>query len=140
MNTMAPGIYRLTQTVANPQPGRRKSDWTQARSWAPGMVFVLKDEIIDMPEGFEDRKELRLTRPKGGSIYSLSLQDVRTQALLPHLVALEEKPSEWLHRMECGTNMAPDVIDRLVASGKITRADVETTYEQCLAALFENKE
>lgn len=136
---MKPGTYRLTRTVKNPEPGRRKSDWTQSRSWGEGMVFTLKDEIVDMPVGYPDLTDLRLTLPRG-SLYSLSLNDVRSQALLPHLVELEEKASDWLRRMERGTNMAPDVIDHLVASGKITRADVEGAYEACIDALFKDEE
>jgi hypothetical protein len=128
------GTYRLTQTVDNPKPGRRKSDWTQRGTWEANMVFVLREETVPMPEGYEDRKEPRLTRP-GDGLYSLSLRDPRALALLPHLVELEEKPSDWLRRVEGGANMAPRIIDRLVTLGKVSQADIEAVYEDCLTAL-----
>lgn len=135
---MKAGTYRLARTVENPQRGRRKSDWTQVHRWEAGWVFVLREETVDMPEGFEDRKELRLALGKG-SMYSLSLRDARTLALLPHLVEVLEEASDWLCRTERGTSLTPAIIDHLVASGKISRADVEAAFEYCLAALYKRE-
>lgn len=126
-----PGTYRLSQDVPNPFADRRKkSDWTKREVWRAGMLFIVLAEPVVMPEGIPDRTTIKVTVLN--SLYSLSPSDPRSKAILAHLVAVQERPSQWLNRMDRGVNMAPDILDYLVASGKLTEADVRAAYSHCL--------
>jgi hypothetical protein len=100
------------------------------------MTFLVREEPVLMPEGMPDRTTIKLT--VRNSLYSLSFSDSRSQAIVPHLVAINERPSQWLNRMDYGVNMAGDILDHLVMSGKLTNADVKAAYAYCLEAVSED--
>ena len=43
---MKPGIYRLTKTIKNPKPDRRKEDWQFEPEWAAGSPFFVEPDPV----------------------------------------------------------------------------------------------
>lgn len=60
----------------------------------------------------------------------LDQDDERFAALVAHLEPIPETPSLWLTRAHKG-HAAVAILDRLVASGQITLADVQRASSEC---------
>lgn len=125
------GTYRLIRDVANPNVDRRRTiGWSASTRWQKGMTFFIREELMVMPAGVPHRTVLRLRVT--GAITSLALTDERCGLLLANATRLDDTPSLWLERAEVGANSAPQILDKLVATGKVTDADVRAAYELVL--------
>lgn len=137
---LTPGTYTLSCDVQNPEPDRRKSyDWTARALWQKGATYVVSEEDLPMPDGMPDRKVL-MVAPQNAMIYRVPLSSPKGQAIALHLLPIEEQVSDWLRRQELGLHYAPDILDRLVAIGKLSRVDVEAAYRDCLDASHKKEE
>lgn len=113
----AAGTYRLTVDVQNPTPGRyqNKRFFPTQATWPAGMVFQVCNK--------SKSGDVFLTVPSATEGY-LDQDDERFAAVIAHLEPIPETPSLWLTRVHKGHD-AVAILDRLVASGQITLADVQ---------------
>jgi hypothetical protein len=129
--TIELGTYKLSRHVDNPSPDKRKSrDWKARVSWEAGQTFVIREVPIFTPGDAPMPLGSELSIP--GAIGGVPLSDVRALAVMPYLVAIKERPSQWLLRMDYGTTMAPEIVDHLVKIGAITWDQFESAYRHCL--------
>lgn len=121
---LEPGTYVLSQDVVNPTPDRRvKHDWRSLPVWKAGTVFAVgKFALTDSLEMYEqDAYHYRCFRDHAPEFGLLA----------PHLVPMNEAPSDYLKRSNWGT-AAIDVLDRLAARGDITLEQVKTALQEWL--------
>lgn len=121
----AEGTYELSVDVSNPGAKRGKSpysqdaiSWTLDQLWPRGMVVQLS----------VSGKGVAYVCLPGGDAF-IDEHDERFALLTAHLVPVVETPSLWLTRMQAPF-AALDILDRLVASGRITLADVQRMNEE----------
>lgn len=130
-----PGTYQLAKIVQNPSSdGRKRNDWRYRAFWPAGTSFVVSEEQQMMPNDLPDVRVLVLSLNTRGTLYRVHLFEPQAHAIIPHLVAVVEKPSDWLKRQANGNFLMPEMFDRLVADGKLSRADFEAAYVACIDA------
>ncbi len=129
--TLAPGRYKLAKTVTNPRADKRaKYDWHKLPEWRAGLIFnVTVASTLSPSEVPADIDPAMfgysLLRPEWsafrGSAVAERMGDTAVfDAIAPHLVPVNVDPVESFLR----ENDTETVLRRLLASGKVTLADL----------------
>ncbi len=126
MSNIKPGTYRLNETVKNPKGKERNGspNWRRHISWPKGTLFIV----------YDDGEQLCLYRV-GNPERTLPIDVPAALLLIAHLEPKVDKPSDWLcsHVKTNAGLLALEVLDRLVAQGKITVDEIKAltlAYEQ----------
>lgn len=139
------GTYTLTSDVTNPLGDKRcKHEWTRRMVWKKGTQFQIGDKELPV-YGYNEAGEFDVVDHKtvkqfgiardGGSFLELSMEDERTQAILPWLVREVETVETVFNRCGFYSNMAMEVLQRAVDAGALTLKDVEELAQQAYDAL-----
>lgn len=125
MNTPLPelplGTYRVTADVTNPEANRSYRGWPYDPVIKAGTLLVSDDCHMNeqVRRGLRSQEKLQ---------YVLLDQELY-QALVPHLEAVVERPSDLICRL--GTSKSCRyVLDQLALMGKITLDDVQAAYDR----------
>lgn len=122
------GTYILKADVINPKPDRRRSSsWTSMETVLAGAKFHVSEHPISRDETI---LLMRLHRHNGEA----SPKQPVFQAIVPHLVRIEETPSDYLRR-ESSTLTADKILDQLVKDGLITLDQFHAANAAFIASL-----
>lgn len=130
---MKPGMYVLSENVKNPKPDRRAAarNFAMLPEWRKGLRVCVH---IDEPENKLHPNRITVFRASGYSFHGVTGRDNGNynhpgfDALIAALRPAEWTDSEWLEIHVINDKL---VLEKLLASGKITREDV-LAAEKCL--------
>lgn len=140
-NTLAPGVYVLTENVKNPNPDRRnRNDWRKQVEWLKGTEF----KIYNM-KGFEDQDipciRLMWTR---WTYMSFNLRDPQAQALLEKLEPAPKRGAidlkEAMDATHWETSNAFSVLVRLLDDGIVDIENVKDALNEMNAEFDKEQE
>ena len=110
---MKEGTYRLLTDVKAPAPDKRKAhDW-RANDVRAGTIFAVRK----LPE--EMGGKLVIAPQRGYSFKCLGVEDPRAANLVAALKRIDEKPSDYLYRVEWD-GLALEILDKLVEKRRIS--------------------
>lgn len=119
---LQPGAYRLTIDLHNPKGDhRKKHDWSFKKTFAAGTVYYV-DSYFGSATG-----ELCI-REAGANMPDVVVDsDSRYTTLARYLKPMARKPSDYLRLKDEG-GRALAILDELLATKRITWADIEAVY------------
>lgn len=122
LNTkLKPGLYKLTQTLTNPDHDKRVSrDWTRLATFEAGTRFVIREYMRDNDLQKDDSY---LTLEEFGCYGSVHEYDERYKLITQFLEKEEESLDELLDKFHIrGTKY---ILQKLVDSGKVSLKEIE---------------
>ncbi len=137
------GSYRLSRSVKNPTPDRRRTrDWRALAIWSEGEEFIVREQRRDLAgldlARLPDDKRARVEATMLYTVVEMVGQDhpclhrvgpgnaEQYAALAAALVPTEESLAQFMARIELESGFVRWLVDR----GEISRADIERLWNQ----------